>query len=64
MSKAFEVVKKENMVKLLSYQEEASCIGSEVRTNSHVERRNRVLRRPKKFLDKRVRQRAMSGTSS
>lgn len=44
LAKALEVLKKENMVKLLSYLQEATCNRSKVRTNNHVERCNRVLR--------------------
>lgn len=44
LAKALEVLTKENMVKLLSYLEEAAPIRSKVRTNNHVERCNRVLR--------------------
>lgn len=44
LAKALEVLKKENMAKLLSYLTEATGTRSKVRTNNHVERCNRVLR--------------------
>lgn len=42
--KALEVLKKDNMDKLLIYLDSPSSIRSKVRTNNHVERCNRVLR--------------------
>lgn len=44
LCKALEVLKKENMDKLLVYLDSPSSIRSKVRTNNHVERCNRVLR--------------------
>ncbi len=44
LHKALEVLKKENMVKLLTYLDSPSSSRSKVRTNNHVERCNRVLR--------------------
>ncbi len=44
LAKALEVLKKENMVKLLSYLDSPVSVRSKVRTNNHVERCNRVLR--------------------
>lgn len=44
LSKALEVLKKENMEKLLVYLASPSSVRSKVRTNNHVERCNRVLR--------------------
>jgi len=44
LAKALEVLKKENMTKLLSYLDFPVSIRSKIRTNNHVERCNRVLR--------------------
>ena len=44
LAKALEVLKKENMVKLLSYLDRPVSVRSKIRTNNHVERCNRVLR--------------------
>jgi hypothetical protein len=44
LSKALEVLKKENIDKLLVYLDGPSSVRSKVRTNNHVERCNRVLR--------------------
>jgi len=44
LCKALEVLKKENMEKLLVYLDSPSSVRSKVRTNNHVERCNRVLR--------------------
>jgi len=44
LRKALEVLRKENMVKLLVYLDSPSSVRSKVRTNNHVERCNRVLR--------------------
>jgi len=44
LSKALNVLSKDNMVKLLSYLDEPSNTRSKIRTNNHVERCNRVLR--------------------
>lgn len=44
LAKALEVLRKENMVKLLSYLDHPVSVRSKVRTNNHVERCNRVLR--------------------
>ena len=44
LCKALEVLKKENMVKLLTYLDRPPSTRSKIRTNNHVERCNRVLR--------------------
>lgn len=44
LSKALEVLSKDNMVKLLAYLEQPTSTRSKIRTNNHVERCNRVLR--------------------
>jgi hypothetical protein len=44
LSKALEVLSKDNMVKLLTYLERPPSTRSKIRTNNHVERCNRVLR--------------------
>lgn len=44
LSKALEILSKENMIKLLTYLDRPTSIRSKVRTNNHVERCNRVLR--------------------
>lgn len=44
LAKSLEVLRKENMVKLLSYLDHPVSVRSKVRTNNHVERCNRVLR--------------------
>lgn len=44
LCKALEVLKKENIVRLLTYLDSPSSVRSKVRTNNHVERCNRVLR--------------------
>jgi hypothetical protein len=44
LRKAPEVLKKENMVKLLTYLDRPPSTRSKIRTNNHVERCNRVLR--------------------
>jgi hypothetical protein len=44
LAKALEVLKKENMMKLLSYLDFPPSIRSKIRTNNHVERCNRVVR--------------------
>ena len=44
LRKALEVLKKENMVKLLTYLDSPSATRNKIRTNNHVERCNRVLR--------------------
>ena len=44
LCKALEVLRKENMVKLLTYLDRALSTRSKIRTNNHVERCNRVLR--------------------
>jgi Transposase len=44
LAKALEVLKKENMIKLLSYLDRPFSVRSKIRTNNHVERCNRVLR--------------------
>lgn len=44
LSKALNVLSKDNMFKLLSYLDEPSETRSKIRTNNHVERCNRVLR--------------------
>lgn len=44
LAKALEVLRKENMVKLLSYLDHPVSIRGKIRTNNHVERCNRVLR--------------------
>lgn len=44
LAKALEVLKKDNMVKLLSYLDRPVSVRSKIRTNNHVERCNRVLR--------------------
>lgn len=48
LSKAFEVPSKDNMMKLPSYLDRQPCNRSKIRTNSHVELCNRVLRYPEK----------------
>jgi hypothetical protein len=44
LGKALEVLKKDNMIKLLHYLDRPSSTRRKVRTNNHVERCNRVLR--------------------
>ena len=44
LCKALEVLRKDNMVKLLSYLDRPLSTRSKIRTNNHVERCNRVLR--------------------
>ncbi len=44
LSKALEVLSKDNMLKLLSYLDRPLLERSKIRTNNHVERCNRVLR--------------------
>jgi len=44
LRRALEVLRKENMVKLLTYLDSPTSTRSQVRTNNHVERCNRVLR--------------------
>lgn len=44
LRRALEVLRKENMVKLLRYLDSPTSTRSKVRTNNHVERCNRVLR--------------------
>lgn len=44
LRKTLDVLKKDNMVKLLSYLDETTSNRSKVRTNNHVERCNRLLR--------------------
>jgi hypothetical protein len=44
LRKALEVLDKDNMIKLLTYLDNAPSVRSKVRTNNHVERCNRVLR--------------------
>lgn len=44
LSKALEILNKDNMMKLLTYLDRPTSLRSKVRTNNHVERCNRVLR--------------------
>jgi len=59
LAKALEVLRKENMVKLLSYLDHPVSVRSKIRTNNHVERCNRVLRYLEKVRDKWRRRRTI-----
>ena len=59
LRKALDVLTKENMTKLLVYLDRPSSTRSKVRTNNHVERCNRVLRRLEKVRYKWRRRRTI-----